>query len=80
MKRPFCQYQKFWPVDLDSWTTFEKKLNLRRAFWIQKDKAFISCIDISMARPFYQYQNFLSHDLDLQLWPTFEKNLTFALT
>ena len=33
-----------------------------------------------VARPFCQYQNFWSHDLDQQFWPTFEKNLTLALT
>ena len=31
-------------------------------------------------RPFYPYQKIWPCDLDLDIWPTFEKNLTLAIT
>ena len=59
MIRPFCWNGKFWSCDLDIdfLTYFWNNLTLGINFWTEIDRAFILRMD----------------NLDLQLWPTFEK-------
>ena len=96
VRRPLCLYQKFWPrsrsrnlsvgtkiFDLVT-LTFDlllRKLNLRHNFkWIQRDKIFISCMDILCGKTFLTVPKFLIP----WPWPPtltyFWKNLTLALT
>ena len=49
-----------------------KKLNLGRNFWTKRDGTFILGKDIPYGKTCL-YHNFLSSDIDLQLWPTFER-------
>ena len=64
LKRPFCPYQKNWPVTLT--LTFDlllKKLNLGYNFWTKRDKAFILQVCIPCGK------TFLSIPKILTLWP-----------
>ena len=72
---PFLSVPKFlipwpWPPTL---TYFWKNLTLTISFELKAIGLSYYAPVFPVVRPFCQYQNFWSHDLDLQLWPTFEK-------
>ena len=72
--RPFCGNKIFDPVTLTSnFDLHLKKLNLGNNFWTKKDRAFILRMCILCGKTFLSVPKFLSHDLDLQPWPYFEK-------
>ena len=54
----------------------QSKLNLDHNFLTKRDRTSVFLV----TRPFCRYQNFWLRDLDLEFWPTFEKNLTLAIT
>ena len=74
--KTFLSIPNFWSHDLDlqDWLAFEKK-TLTLALTFEPKEMWLSyCAWIFLvARPFCQYQIFLSCDIDLQLWPTYEK-------
>ena len=62
MTRPFCRYHNFWLCDLglDFWPTFEKNLTLAITFEPKQIELSYFTFVFLVARPFYQYQNFLT--------------------
>ena len=72
------------PVCLVIWLSVrlpaQGKLYLGYHFWTKWDRALILHMCMFVTRPFYWYQTFLPRDLYLVFWPTFDKNLTLALT
>ena len=77
--RPFCPYQKFCHVTLTSnfGLLLKNKLNLSINFWTERDRAFILYLDRPDSKTFLSVPKFLSHNVDRQLWHTFDqKNLT----
>jgi hypothetical protein len=79
LKRPF-----FWYQDCDLVTlilNFDlvlKIFDLGYIFWTKCVRAFYMRYRCIMKRPFLWYQNFWLCDLDL--WPIFEKTLTWAIS
>ena len=57
-----------------------KNFNLGHNFLTTSDRAFImhKSYDFLVTRPFTWNCKFWPHDLDLEVWPTFEKSLTLA--
>ena len=68
--RPFTWYHNVWPW---SWTYFWKTLTLAITFKPEEmGFSYYTCVFL-VTRLFTVYHNFWLCDLDLEVWPTFEK-------